>query len=147
MKKINIKNYTSGVDASVSIARIEKLLVSAGARDIMKKYNDQQQAIGIAFILPMDSKHLTFNLKANIEPIYDKLYAEYTRPSPKSKEICADQAERTAWKILSDWVEIQISMIALEQVEVLQAFFPYLSDGKQTFYDRLKENGFKQLNQ
>jgi hypothetical protein len=145
MNKVNIKNYTSSVIADNSIIKIERLLVTAGARDITKRYNEHHQACAITFMLPMNGHQLTFNLVARMDVIYDKLLAEYSKPTERSREICIEQAERTAWKLLSDWVEIQISMINLEQAEMLQVFFPYLHDGKETFYERLKANNFKQL--
>ena len=56
-----------------------------------------------------------------------------------------DQAERTAWKIVQDWVEVQMSMIQMRQAEMLQVFMPYLWDGKETFYSRVKGDGFRML--
>lgn len=61
-------------------------------------------------------------------------------------KVC-EQAERTSWKLLHEWVHIQITMIAMEQAEALQVFLPYAYDSKkdETFFERLKGNGFKQL--
>lgn len=144
-KKINIKNYTTQVSAANSISNIEKLLVSAGARNIMKRYGDDQTTMAIAFVLPMDGKQLTFDLEAKIKPVYNLFLEEYSRPTERSLEICLEQAERTAWKLIHEWVHVNISMIMLEQDEPLALFFPKLFDGKETFYARLKANDFKLL--
>lgn len=63
------------------------------------------------------------------------------------KKTLQAQAARTAWKIIHDWVEIQVTMIQLEQAEAMQIFLPYVysQESQQTFYEVIKEKGFKQL--
>ncbi len=144
---MNIKNYTSTVPASTSMARIEKALVSGGATDISKKY-DQCVCTGITFrMLIMGRDPMFFQLPAKIEPCFNVLWKEVKRPQADTKQKIREQAERTAWKIIADWVEIQLSMIMLEQAEPLQVFLPYVYNPakEQTFYEQLKENSFKAL--
>ena len=144
---MNLKNYTSTVPAVTSMGRIEKALVSAGATNISKTYEDQVcTAITFRMIIK-DHVPMFFQLPAKVEPCFKVLYAEVKRPRPDTKRLIREQAERTAWKIIADWVEIQLSMIMLEQAEPLQVFLPYAFDpeSNMTFYDRLKEKGFKAL--
>lgn len=63
----------------------------------------------------------------------------------KKKSDFAEQAERTAWKIIQDWVEVQMSMIQTGQAETLQVFLPYVFDGKKTYYQALSESKFAGL--
>lgn len=146
---MNLKNYTSTVPAITSIGRIQKALVDAGATDISMKY-DQETKVCIAITFRMiiaGQMPMFFQLPAKIEPCFKVLYAEIKRPQADTKQKVREQAERTAWKIISDWVDIQLSMILLEQAEPLQVFLPYAYDpaNEETFYQKLQKTNFKAL--
>lgn len=144
---MNLKNYTSTVPAITSMGRIEKALVSAGATNISKTYEDQVcTSITFRMVITGDIP-MFFKMPAKVEPCFNVLWEEVKRPRPDTKRLIRDQAERTAWKIVADWVEIQLSMIMLQQAEPLQVFLPYAYDPKtdSTFYEKLKTTGYKAL--
>jgi len=140
-----IKNYTSGVPVEKTILRIEIALVTSGAVGIMKDYSDGR-IDSISFSIPSPEKRLiAIRLPANVEAVYQVLHSAMKRPRAETIKRLRDQAERTAWKLVQDWVEVQMAMIKMQQVEFIQVFLPYIWDGKRTFYASLKEGGFKQL--
>lgn len=143
---MNLKNYTSEVPSHRSMAIIEKNLVEAGATDISKKYEDGI-CRAITFRMLIDQQPLFFKLPAKVDSCFKVLWAEIKRPQPDTRKRIIEQSERTAWKIVCDWVEVQLSMIRLDQVEALQIFLPYVYDpgSDQTFYEKLKGSGFKAL--
>jgi len=141
MKEYRIKNYTSGVSPAKSIAAIEELLILAGAKQISKFYNDSMEIDGIIFQMP---------LKPGVMPIF-KLPSKVknvARIMNARTEAQKRQAECTAWKLLHDWVSIQVSMIKLEQIESVEAFLPYVYDTqeKRTLFESAKDGKIKLLN-
>src|SRR6185369_7317276 len=104
---MNIKNYTSTVDASRSMARIEELLVEIGATNINKQYT-VKICTGITFLLfDQQLQHtLPFHLKAQVEECFTVLWKDVKRPRPDTRAIVREQAGKTAWKILADWTQI-----------------------------------------
>ena len=125
---MNLKNYTSSVSVVNSINKIEHRLVSAGATHIAKVYDDEKNVKGITFQIPVNDKPLIFKLPAKSESVFNVLWGGVRRPRPETKENIQQQAARTAWKLLSDWVDIQISLIKIQQVELLEVFLPYCWD-------------------
>lgn len=136
---MNIKNYTSNVDASSSINNIEKWLVEIGATDINKKY-ENKICSGITYLLfdQQTKQTICFHLKAQVDECFKILWKEVKKPQADTKERYMQQANKTAWKILSDWTEIQCSMILLGQATPLQMFLPFVYDPKsqETLYER-----------
>jgi len=131
-----LKNYTSQVAASRSIMWIEDKLARHGARQILKDYTPQGRVCSIAFIIESKGAELPFKLPARIEACEKVLRSKVKRPNVRTYKRIAEQAERTAWKILADWVDAQMAMIELAQVDLLEVFLPYLFDRskQQTFY-------------
>lgn len=139
-----IKNYTSTIPAERSIMIIEQKLAAAGAEGIMKLYDHKKPTAVIFKVMGH-----AFRLPANVEACEKALWKDYVsstkRPRDDAKARIREQAERTAWKIVSDWIILQISMIELQQLEPMEAFFQFAWDGKQTLFEAYKSNGFKQL--
>lgn len=141
-----VKNYTSSVPASRSVQHIEDILISNGAHSIIKMV-ENKKLTGIAFVVNLNGSDLPFRLPARISNVEKQLKAQIKRPRPGTMDNISAQAERTAWKLLSDWVDIQCSLIELQQVKFTEVFLPYVYDpaSKQTFYEKLEENNFRQL--
>lgn len=140
-----MKNYTSTVPASRSISNIEHYLSKKGALNISKTFKDEKVE-SIFFQIDLNGAPVPFKLPANIEACYNALRRERKRPPDKAGEKkLREQAERTAWKIISEWVEIQISLIEMEQAEFLEIFLPYVHNGNKTYFEKLKSENFKML--
>jgi hypothetical protein len=141
-----IKNYTSGVPVDRTLARIEAALVRGGATNIAKDYKDNMLcAVNFTTVNPADGQRISVRLPANADGVYNALRESVKRPRAGTLEKLREQANRTAWKLMQDWIEIQMSLIAMQQAEFLQVFLPYVWDGHKTFYTALKAGGFKML--
>jgi hypothetical protein len=154
-----LKNYTSDVPVSESIRRIEQVLLQCGVTGIMKEYGVNQQIIAITFRIDgPDGRPQMVRLPAYEKNATDALWRNYMGtdllPDGKVKWSCRKklkrddflkQGERTAWRIVKDWVEVQMSMVQLEQADVMEVFMPYLWDGKRTYFQALKESNYAGL--
>jgi len=143
---MNLKNYTSTVPAMNSAAAIEALLVEAGATSVSKWYEEKQLA-GFLFQMPVGGALRVFRLPANAERVATLMMRGKKLDATRRLSIRA-QAQRTAWRTLHEWVQIQVSMILLEQLDPLQVFLPfnYDQDTGNTFYDTVKSGSVKLLN-
>ena len=147
---MNLKNYTSSVPVERSIMMIEKLLIDAGATNISKSVNEQKEVDGIVFMISVNARPILFKLPSKTEQCLKIMMKEVSPRSLHKKEVMTNkraQAQRTAWKLLFDWVSIQVSMIQIQQVELMEVFLPYAYDvqNNQTFFEKMKTNEYKLL--
>ncbi len=146
---MNLKNYTSTVSVISSISRIEHRLAVAGATHIAKIYEEggTGRPIGMIFQIKVNDFPMSFKLPAKADICFKVMWNEVRKPRPGTKENIRAQADRTAWKILSDWIDIQVAMIQLEQTEAIEVFLPYAYDGKtdKTLFEKMKQENFKLL--
>lgn len=147
----NLRNRTSTVPPQRTISAIEDMLGQAGAVHIGKTY-DNGEVVGFLFQLLVEGKPITFKLPCRWEPVESLLFPDKERRTwkknfQKRKEANREQAKRTAWRLMHDWISVQLAMIQLEQAEAMQVFLPYAYDSANdmTFFDHIREGGFKQL--
>lgn len=158
-----LKNYTSAVPSHVTIYRIEQTLIKCGVSGIAKEYAPSPSgtisAITFKISIP-EFPVMNVRLPVDEEKALQALWMDYVgtdKLSPDGKRIvynsykkkCRDdfskQASMTAWKIVQDWVEVQMSMIQMKQADFMQVFLPYIWNGRTTYYEALKENKFRAL--
>lgn len=126
-----IKNYTTKIDCYQSIGEIQGVLAKNGARKIMIDYDNTGLPVGIAFAIQTQQQIQAFILPANIDGVMSVF---------KKQNLKADieQAKRTAWRNVRDWIMAQMAFIESGNVQMDEIFLPYLSDGKKTLYQAYK---------
>lgn len=153
-----LKNYTSNVPVSQTIARIESVLIRCGVAGIAKEYGPNMEIVAITFRVQDEGRDFNVRLPTNKEQALQAMWLDYagedlnadgtfkygSRKKLRKKDF-AEQAERTAWKIIQDWIEVQMSMIQMRQAKSIEVFLPYIWDGKETVFNRIRESGYRAL--
>lgn len=130
-------NYTTKVPVYRSIQEIQKTLVKAGARSVMMDYDDEGAISAIAFKIVLNSNEISFLLPSRTDEVLEVMRHDGTPRSLLTNE----HAQRVAWRIIKDWVEAQMAIVATNMVTLPQVFLPYAvnRDGK-TLYEIVANN-------
>lgn len=132
-----LKNYTTKVPANRSVQEIQEMLQKGGASGVLLEYEKGTGRIGgLVFQIEFDGKKLGFKLPLAWRDAQAVLSAEN---NPRAED--DDYAYRVAWRILRDWVDVQMALIAIKQVQLPQVFLPYAIQGNgKTIYQNILEN-------
>lgn len=144
---MNLKNYTSTVPVSTTISYIENYLAACGVTGISKDYKNGHP-IALYFHVAMGEKEYTIRLPARIERVQDVMWMDYcasVRQPRKTKDDFFEQAARTAWKIQQDWVQVQMTLIKLKQVNFIEVFMGFVWDGNQSYFEYIDGKQLKAL--
>lgn len=123
-----IKNYTTKIDIYTSLGEIQGALAKAGAQKIMVDYADGKPT-GVTFALYRENFGLQgFTLPAAVDGTLRVFSRQNVKPD-------REQAERTAWRNIRDWVLAQMALIESCDVPIDEVFLPYLINKEgQTLY-------------
>jgi len=146
---VAILNYTSKVPVTQTIKEITDILVRHNAKSVMQCFGADRTLKEISFVITVECGDLNFRMPSNVDAVYRIMRQQLPEwrgktPSPAQEPIWRGQAERTAWRILKDWVEAQMAILDVEMVTMVQVFMPYLvtNDGI-TLYDKMLAHQFK----
>jgi hypothetical protein len=133
-----LKNYRSR--SNNTFDTIQKCLAAHGAQKLMFDYNDQGQITALSFAMNIDGKLIGFRLPARLDQVEAVLKSERRWSSP---EVLKDQAYRTGWANIRDWVTAQMALVDTRMAKVQEVFLPYMTrkDGK-TLFESLEGNKF-----
>lgn len=125
---MSLLNYTTQVSVHKTMAEVQRMLVTAGAKRIMNTYDDEQHPEGVAFTVETAHGERSFLLPVNAEAVEIVLRRQRVPNRYQGRE----QAERVAWRIIKDWLEAQLAIIATEMVGLDQIMLPFMAgpDGR-----------------
>lgn len=114
-----------------SIAEITRRLVEHGATQVLQNY-DQGRVVGLAFALPTPRGVQQYRLPVDIAAV-EKVMGAYRSGIPPRYQT-TEQAERVGWRILKDWIEAQLAIVATQMVTVDEVLLPYMLLDGDTIY-------------
>jgi hypothetical protein len=137
-----ILNYTTTISVEKTASEISMLLAKAKASTVLTEYDDKVLS-AVSFKIPTGCGIMSFRLPANIHRIYVAIARDMKIPAKlRTKE----QAARVAWRIVKDWLEAQLAIVAAGIAVVEQVFLPYAQNQQgQTVYEALKAGSFSGL--
>lgn len=136
-----ILNYTTTIDTFKTVSEIEYILMKHGAKSIMKKY-EGESVTGLSFLIDTGAQQIPVRLPAKIDACLAVLKKEKRENPRKQIKDTRQQAERVAWRILKDWVEVQMALLDIEMVKFEEIFLPYIEVQGQTVFEKLEEKQF-----
>ncbi len=139
-----ILNFTTKIDAWKTCSEVQQILSKHNVTHFSIK-NEGSFPVALSFCVEFKGTPLNFLLPCNYKGVLACFKKD--RKVPRSSEN-DEQALRTAWRIVKDWVEAQLALIESEQATIEQIFLPYLmSASGETLSDRmLNGDGMKLLN-
>jgi len=135
-------NYTTKIPVRQTVSECSELLADAGAARVAIVYEDKQP-VGLSFRLEMPSGWQDFTLPVNV-PAMAAVLSRMKFP-PKTPEIALKRyrapghAAEVAWRVVKDWLEAQLAIIAAEMASLDQVMLPYLQLANGTLYEVVRD--------
>ncbi|MES2060230.1 MAG: hypothetical protein V4438_04335 [Patescibacteria group bacterium] len=137
---MSLKNSTS--NTTRTFEKIQKVLSEHGANKIMFDYEKNLPSC-ITFQIDVEGNPISFRLPALIDNVMQIMYGGKDRYGniKKITDIQREQAYRTGWANIRDWVDAQMALIDTKQVKLIQVFLPYaVTKSGQTVFEKMAEN-------
>ncbi len=132
-----ILNYTTKVEAQVTISEIQTILISHGVRKISVDYDEIGHPMALTFSCPFKGENLFFMLPCKSEKVHKVLLSQTNDKRYNSKE----QSLRVAWRIIKTWVDAQMAFLETEMVDIAEIFLPYsITKSGSTLYEAIKQD-------
>jgi hypothetical protein len=129
-----LKNYTTKVPANRSVQEIQDMLQKHGATGMLIEYEPGTGRIsGIAFQMTLGEQKIAFKL-----PLQWREAQLVMQEQGNSRAHDDDYCYRVAWRILRDWVSVQMALVEINMAQMQQIFLPYaMKPDGTTFYEAI----------
>ena len=127
-------NYTTTIPVEQTVIECQSILAAAGAASVTVEFDDGQPS-GLSFRLktPHGLRHFTLPVdvaamqavlvKARRDGGFASLHASYAKLQHYTSR---EHAARVAWRVVKDWLEANLALIAARMATIDQVMLPYL---------------------
>ncbi len=139
-----ILNYTTKISSDKTVGEIQSILGRGGAKSVALDYENKRPS-AVLFRLQFDNgQNINFRLPCNTSGVLNAMGND--RKVPRSS-VNTEQAERTAWRIIKDWIEAQMAIVEAGQAVIEEVFMPYavMPSTNKTMFQHFAENSQKLL--
>jgi hypothetical protein len=120
-----------------------------GAQAVLTEYDpDGAYVSSLSFKIAVNGQPMSFRLPCDWRPVLAILTKGKRQPPKYDERRYAawetqhrEQAVRTAWRIVKDWVEAQMALVETQMISTQDVFLPYavIGDGR-TLAERVRES-------
>ncbi len=137
-----VMNYTTTIPTYRSVAEVEHELILHGVTSIKKDYEDGKIS-GLYFLIKIGENEVPVKLPVQITEVFEALKREKKAHPKKQIKCTMEQAEMVAWRILKDWIEVQMQMVDFKQMKMEQIFLPQIQDRTgQTVFEKMRDSEY-----
>lgn len=139
-----ILNYTTKIDSYKTITEIQQILSRHGATKMIVDNDGAGMPVALTFCVNWNGNLAAFSLPCNFEGVLKSMKKNKKVPRSRCTE---DQALRTGWRIVKDWVEAQMAIIEAELATMPEVFLPYaVTKSGTTLFKHIEQDNTLLLN-
>jgi hypothetical protein len=139
-------NYTTTVPAPQTIAECLTFLAEAGAASVSIHYDAAHQPSGLSFSLNTPHGARNFTLPVNVDGCWAAITKMLRTNAPHvsrgqlNKLGSRQHAHDVAWRVVKDWLEATLAIIAAQMATLDEVMLPYLHvDEERTLWQAYRE--------
>jgi hypothetical protein len=138
-------NYTTSITVTQTAGECQAILAAAGAASVAVHYEDSQAA-GLSFTLKTPHGVRAFTLPVDIDAMRRVLASaendgQFAAARKKAGTYSSrEHAARVAWRVVKDWLEACLALIAAQMTTIDTVMLPYLHvDGDKTLWEAYRD--------
>jgi hypothetical protein len=135
-----ILNYTTVIDPTKTAGECFTMLARHGAAKVMITFDGKQEPNGLSFEIATQWGQKQYALPVNAAGTLAALEAGNRAGNVANRYVTQEQAVRTGWRVLKDWLEAQLAMIEAGVSVLDQVMMPWeaVADGRN-MYEAVRE--------
>ncbi len=134
-------NYTTVIEPQKSAGECVAMLAAHGVTALGQTFDGKGTPTGLTFQIETPWGMRQYSLPVNVKGTNAALARAYSRRDIPQRYANLDQAQRVAWRVMKDWLEVQLALIQAGVAELNQVMLPYMHvDHGVTVWERWTEN-------